>query len=328
MTTNRNARHSTNSRNNENDTNDTNDSWTVLVTGATGKTGRRVARRLSERGMEVRAGSRTGGTRFDWEDPATWGPALDGADAAYVNYHPDLAAPGAPEALRAFGGLAAAHGLRRLTLLSGRGEPEAVRAEEALRGPVRAAGSELTVVRASFFAQNFDEGLLAEGVAAGTIAFPAGNTAEPFIDADHLAEVVVETLIGDGHAGLVHEVTGPRALTFAEVAAELSRASGREVVYVPVGEAEFAGMLAGFGVPEEEAAWLAGLFAALLDGHNAPVTDGVRRVLGREPRDFSAYAARAFAPTASAPTASAPTAPAPAPAPATGVQTKAVQAPA
>ncbi|MEU6975255.1 NmrA family NAD(P)-binding protein [Streptomyces sp. NPDC046371] len=263
---------------------------TVLVTAATGKTGRRVAEGLAEHGARVRAGSRAGTTRFDWEDAATWGPALDGADAAYVNYYPDLAAPGAVEAVRAFGELAVAHGVRRVTLLSGRGEPEAVAAEEALR----ATGVELTVVRASFFAQNFDEGLLAEGVAAGTLPFPAGDTAEPFIDADDLADVIVATLVQDGHAGLVHEVTGPRLLTFAEVAAEVSRAAGHEVVYVPMSEPEFADMLGEFGLPEPEAVWLAGLFAMLLDGHNASVTDGVKRVLGREPRDFSAYAERAF----------------------------------
>ncbi|MFF9199047.1 NAD(P)H-binding protein [Streptomyces sp. NPDC014779] len=267
---------------------------TVLVTSATGKTGRRVAAGLAARGVRVRAGSRGGSrggaVRLDWEDPETWGPALDGADAAYVTYYPDLAAPGAEEAMRTFGRLAAERGVRRLTLLSGRGEPEAVRAEEALRG----AGPELTVVRAAFFAQNFDEGLLAEGVAAGAIAFPAGGTAEPFVDVDDLAEVVVETLLGDEHVGQVHELTGPRALTFAEAAAEITRAAGREVVYVPMTEGEFAGMLTGLGLSEPEAAWLAALFTALLDGHNTPVTDGVKRVLGREPRDFSAYAARAF----------------------------------
>ncbi|MFI8519683.1 NmrA family transcriptional regulator [Streptomyces sp. NPDC085481] len=273
-------------------TNDTraNTAQTVLVTSATGKTGRRVARGLEESGARVRAGSRGGATRFDWEDTATWGPALDGADAAYVSYYPDLAAPGAEEAMRTFGELAAAHGVRRLTLLSGRGEPAAVRAEEALR----AGGAELTVVRASFFAQNFSEGFLAEGVAAGTLAFPAGGTAEPFIDVDDLAEVIVATMVQDGHAGLVHEVTGPRALTFAEAAEELGRASGREVAYQPMSEGEFAAMLVGFGLPQAEAQWLSGLFVMLLDGHNTPVTDGVKRVLGREPRDFPAYAERAF----------------------------------
>jgi uncharacterized protein YbjT (DUF2867 family) len=263
---------------------------TVLVTSATGKTGRRVADLLAARGVTVRAGSRSGTTRFDWEDVQTWAPALRGADTAYVNYYPDLAAPGAVEAMRTFGELAVAHGVRRVTLLSGRGEPEAVRAEEALR----ASGAELTVVRAAFFAQNFSEGAMAEGVAAGTIAFPAGDTAEPFLHADDLAEVIVETLTQDGHAGLVHELTGPRLLTFAEVAAEVTRASGREVAYVPMSEDEYASLLQRFGLPAPEAQWLSALFSMLLDGHNASVTDGVKRVLGREPRDFTAFAAEAW----------------------------------
>ncbi|MFJ7957408.1 NmrA family transcriptional regulator [Streptomyces sp. NPDC096319] len=275
-------------------TNDTQNplNTTILVTSATGKTGRRVAERLAARGVTVRAGSRSGATVFDWEAPETWGPALRGADAAYVAYYPDLAAPGAVAAMETFGRLAAEGGVRRLTLLSGRGEPEAVLAEEALRAA--AVGVELTVVRASFFAQNFSEGLLAEGVAEGAVVFPAGDTAEPFVDADDLADVVVETLTADGHAGRVHEVTGPRPVGFAEVAAEISRASGRPVVYAPVSEAEYAGLLAGFGLPAPEAEWLAGLFATLLDGHNASATDGVKRVLGREPRSFSAFAAETW----------------------------------
>ncbi|WP_137992320.1 NmrA family NAD(P)-binding protein [Streptomyces vilmorinianum] len=271
-------------------TTNTNTTQTVLVTSATGKTGRRVAERLAARGASVRAGSRSGTTRFDWEDTTTWAPALKGADAAYVNYYPDLAAPGAVEAMRTFGRLAVANGVRRLTLLSGRGEPEAVGAEEALRE----SGVELAVVRASFFAQNFTEGAMAEGVAAGTIAFPAGDTAEPFVDAEDLAEVIIETLTRDGHAGLVHELTGPRPLTFAEVAAEISRASGREVVYAPMSEGEYAALLERFGLPAPEAQWLSALFCMLLDGHNASVTDGVKRVLGREPRDFSLFAAEAW----------------------------------
>ncbi|MER7540188.1 NmrA family transcriptional regulator [Streptomyces sp. NPDC097704] len=265
---------------------------TVLVTSATGKTGRRVAERLAARGLTVRAGSRSGATVFDWEAPETWAPALRGADAAYVAYYPDLSAPGVIEAMETFGRLAEENGVRRLSLLSGRGEPVAVQAEEALRSA--APGAELTVVRAAFFAQNFTEGLMAEGVAEGTVAFPAGDTAEPFIDADDLADVLVETLTADGHAGRVHEVTGPRPVGFAEVAAEISRASGRPVVYEAVSEAEYAGLLGGFGLPVPEAEWLAALFATLLDGHNASATDGVKRILGREPRSFAEFAAEAW----------------------------------
>ncbi|MEU3482834.1 NmrA family transcriptional regulator [Streptomyces sp. NPDC033754] len=277
----------TNTQNTQND--QAGSTGTILVTSASGKTGRRVAERLAARGVTVRAGSRTGTTPFDWEAPETWAPALRGADAAYVAYYPDLAAPGAAEAMSTFGRLAAESGVRHLTLLSGRGEPAAVVAEEALRAAADGVG--LTVVRASFFAQNFSEGLLAEGVAAGTLVFPAGETVEPFIDADDLADVVVGTLTAEGHAGRVHEVTGPAPVSFAEVAAEISRASGRPVVYEAMPEAEYAGLLTGFGLPAPEAEWLAALFATLLDGHNAWATDGVKRLLGREPRSFAAFAA-------------------------------------
>ncbi|MFF3323589.1 NAD(P)H-binding protein [Streptomyces sp. NPDC002889] len=264
---------------------------TVLVTAATGKTGRRVAERLAARGVRARAGSRKGPVVFDWEDESTWAAALHGVDAAYVAYFPDLSAPAAPAVMRSFGRLAATAGLRRLVLLSGRGEPEAVVAEDALRE----SGLELTVVRAAFFAQNFSEGAMYEGVLAGEFAFPAGTTAEPFVDADDLADVVVAALVEPGHAGEVHELTGPRLVTFEEVAHEIGRATGREVRYVPVSAPEYARMLQQYGLPAPEAEWLAGLFGALLDGHNASLTDGVERVLGRAPKDFAAYAKDAAA---------------------------------
>ncbi len=259
---------------------------TVLVTAATGKTGHRVAERLAERGVQVRAGSRRGAVPFDWEDPSTWAPALGGADAAYVTYYPDLAGPGATEAMRAFGQAAAAAGVGRLVLLSGRGEPDAVEAESALRE----AGVPLTVVRASFFAQNFSEGPMAEGVAQGELVFPAGGTAEPFIDADDLADVMVAVLTEEGHTGETYEVTGSRLLTFQEAAEEIGRATGREVRYVPVTGEEYQGMLQQVGLPAQDAQWLVELFTMLMDGHNASTTDGVRQVLGRAPRDFADYA--------------------------------------
>lgn len=270
---------------------DLNTRQTVLVTNGTGKTGHRVVERLTALGMPVRAGSRGGEVPFDWADTSTWGPALAGADSAYVTYVPDLAAPGAVEAMGTFGELAARHGVRRLVLLSGRGEPAAVHAEEALR----AAGTDLTVVRAAFFAQNFSEGALTDGVLAGEIPFPAGDTAEPWVDAGDIADVVVKALTEDGHAGLVHEVTGPQPLTLAQVAAVLSEAAGRPVRYVPVSEAQYAELLMRYGLVEGEARWLAELFATLLDGHNSSATDGVKRVLGREPKAFADFARDAAA---------------------------------
>jgi uncharacterized protein YbjT (DUF2867 family) len=263
----------------------------ILVTGGTGKSGRRVVSRLVAAGQPVRVASRTQGTRFDWEDRATWAPALDGVAAAYLAYHPDLAAPGAAETVGAFAELAAERGVRRLVLLSGRGEEEAQRAEAL----VRAAGVAWTVVRCAWFAQNFSESLFAEPVVAGELALPVDRVREPFVDLEDVADVAVAALTDDGHAGRVYELTGPRLLSFAEAAAEIAEAVGRPVRFVPIALEAFDAALADVGVDPGARALLAYLFGEVLDGRNETLADGVQRALGREPRDFRAFARDAAA---------------------------------
>jgi uncharacterized protein YbjT (DUF2867 family) len=258
----------------------------VLVVGGTGKTGRRVAERLEARGVPVRIGSRSGQPSFDWEAPDTWGPALDGVRAAYVTYYPDLAFPGVPEKIREFSRLAKERGVERLVLLSGRGEDGALASERELL----ASGVDSTIVRSSVFAQNFSEHFLLDPVLEGVIALPAGNVAEPFVDLDDLADVAVAALTEDGHAGQVYELTGPRLLTFNDVALELSKATGREIRYIPVSSEEYVAGAVEAGVPADLAEGLAGLFAEIFDGRNEQLTDGVERAIGRPAKDFSEYA--------------------------------------
>jgi uncharacterized protein YbjT (DUF2867 family) len=264
---------------------------TTLVVGGTGKTGRRVVERLEARGLPVRVGSRSGEPPFDWEDETTWVPALWGVESGYVTYYPDLAVPGAADTVRSFAELAVESGARRLVLLSGRGEEEAQRAELA----VRESGVEWTILRCSFFAQNFSESFFLEPMLGGELALPAGSVAEPFVDADDIADVAVEALTEDGHAGELYELTGPRLLTFAEAVEEIGRASGREVRYVPVSVEQFASALSRDGVPSEVVELLTYLFTEVLDGRNAHLTGGIRRALGREPKDFADYARDAAA---------------------------------
>lgn len=263
---------------------------TTLVIGASGKTGRRVADRLRAAGRPVRSASRSGEVRFDWNDRATWRPALDGADAAYVTFAPDLAFPGAADTVGDFTDLAVAAGVRRLVLLSGRGEAGARQAELSVEG----SGADWTVVRCAFFNQNFSEAF-AEPVRHGVLAMPAGDTAEPFLDAEDIADVVYAALTDERHVGQLYELTGPRLLTLAEVAAELTAAIGRPVRYVPLTVGQYADELARGGFPDEEARPLAELIAEVLDGRNAYLTDGVQRALGRPPRDFADYARQAAA---------------------------------
>ena len=270
----------------ENHRNTTNRNATVLVLGATGMTGRRVAERLTAAGVSVRRGSRSSPLRFDWNDDSTWPAAVRGATAAYVSYYPYLSFPGAADTVGAFAELAVASGIRRIVLLSGRGEEGARRAEDA----VQRSGAEWTIVQSSFYAQNFSETFLLDSVLDGVIAFPGGDVGEPFIDADDVADVAAVALTDDRHAGQVYEVTGPRLLTFADVAGEIAKATGRHIEYMPISSDEFAAALEGEGIPLDLVHGLTALFASVLDGRNAHLDNGVQRVLGRRSRDFHDYA--------------------------------------
>ncbi|GAA3855315.1 NAD(P)H-binding protein [Celeribacter arenosi] len=257
----------------------------ILVIGATGKTGRRVASRLAARGLPVRRGSRRSVTPFDWEAPETWGAALRGARSAYVTYYPDLAFPGAVEKLESLCETARDMDVEHLVLLSGRGEHHARLGEEV----VRRSGLDFTIIRAAWFAQNFSEGYLRDPVLSGVLPMPGGGVVEPIIDIDDIADVAVAALTEEGHKGTLYEVTGPRLMSFADMADELSQATGHEIRHIPISFEEFHATIADAG-----GSFVADVFTAIaretLDGRNAHTTDGVRRALGRSPRDFADFA--------------------------------------
>jgi uncharacterized protein YbjT (DUF2867 family) len=266
--------------------NESSASTPILVLGSTGKTGRRIAQRLTERGHLVRHGSRRSDPPFDWNDNATWNAVLEGIESVYISYAPDLAIPGAADTIRAFVDVAVERGVERLVLLSGRGEQEAQRCERI----IQREEVDWTVVRASWFFQNFSEGAFADMVVAGEIALPAGGVREPFVDADDIADVAVAALTEPGHAGEIYELTGPRMLTFAEAVHEIARAIERPVRYVQIPHEAFVAGVAEAGVPKDVAWMLDYLFSTVLDGRNSNVVDGVRRALGRDARDFADYA--------------------------------------
>ena len=260
----------------------------ILVIGANGKTGSRVTARLEALGHPVRRGSRASAIPFDWERQETWGPALNGVSRAYVTYFPDLAMPGAVERVEALCLEAEKAGLERLVLLSGRGEKHAQRAEDVVRG----SGIDFTLIRAAWFAQNFSEGALRDAVLSGVLPMPGGDIAEPIIDIDDIADVAVAALTEERHSGELYEVTGPRLMTFAQMAEVLSRASGRQIQYLPISFEAFHASLAGTA-GEAVADIFTEIARETLDGRNARVADGVQRALGRLPRDFEHFAASA-----------------------------------
>ncbi len=260
----------------------------TLITGATGKIGRRVVEALTSLGIETRAVSRSTSPAFDWNDTSTWDAALEDVTTAYISYAPDLAIPGATDTIRAFVDKAVAEGVGRLVLLSGRGEEEAQACEKI----VQDSGIEWTVVRASWFMQNFSEGEFLPMLLEGAITLPARDIPEPFIDVNDIADVAVAALAEDGHQGEIYEVTGPRSLTFSELAREFSDVLGREIPFIRVPRDAFAEAIEASGAPSEVAWLLNYLFETVLDGRNAEVCDGVQRALGRQPADFTNFARR------------------------------------
>lgn len=266
---------------------------TTLVLGASGKTGRRLLPRLRLTGTPVRAASRSSQTPFDWSDPSGWDAALQGARAVY------MVAPRDPAPAHDFVARAEAAGLQRLVLLSGRGADtwgdssfglDMRGAEEA----VRASGLEWTILRPNNFDQNFDEENFHAPLLRGELALPAGEVPEPFIDIEDVADVAAAVLSQPGrHGGQIYELSGPRALTFAEAVDLIARASALPITYKQVSPDEYTGLLVDDGVSKEDAHHVTEMFVLMEQGLIAEPADGVAEVLARPARPFEDYVVRA-----------------------------------
>ena len=253
-----------------------------LVLGATAKTGRRVADKLNSLGHDVRAVSRSTTLDFDWTNPQTWDDVLRDRDAVYVTFQPDLAVPGSDEIIANFAKCALLHGVKRIVMLSGRGEDAAHQAEHALH----LSGADVTVLRANWFFQNFNEDLFLPYIQQGTLALPAGDIPEPFIDANDIAECAVACLLDDRHIGKTYELSGPTAVTFAEATKMISDVTNHPVTFVPISIEELDAALAADGLPDDFRGLIRYLFSEVLDGRNSQPTNDVHEILGRQPNSL------------------------------------------
>ncbi|MBL7472032.1 NmrA family NAD(P)-binding protein [Robertkochia sediminum] len=264
----------------------------ILIIGGTGKTGSRVAQNLRREGHNVRVVGRRTVPAFDWEHPETYDAALIGIDRAYIVYYPDLAVPGARDAISTLTAKALKAGLEKVVLLSGKGEKEA----EACEAIVAHSGLNYTLVRASWFNQNFSEGAFLESVLNGAVALPMPEAEIPFVDADDIADVVTKVLVDDSYNGQTITVTGPEKLTFKEVVGMMAEASGKDIAYIPVSIEDFKQGMRDAGLPDDYV-WLFGyLFKDVLGNpENQEVSDDVAKVLGRPPVSFESYAEKVAA---------------------------------
>ncbi len=258
----------------------------ILVLGGTGKTGRRVAERLSKLGHTVRIGSRNETPVFDWEQPQTWVKALEGMDRIYITFQPDLAVPGAFEAIQDLMTEAKRQNIKKVVLLSGKGEKEAERCEQVVIN----SGLDHAIVRASWFNQNFSESFFLEPIQQGFVALPQADVEVPYVDANDIADVVVEALLNDNHNGKIYELTGSRLLTFREIIQEIATVSGREIIFTPISLPAYIKAMEEQGVPADYVWLINYLFSEVLTNpDNQVIKQDIEKVLGRKPVDFSEY---------------------------------------
>lgn len=258
----------------------------ILVIGGTGKTGRRTVTRLEKLGQHVRIGSRSAKPAFDWNDPATFGPVLEGMDKAYVVYSPDLAVPGAKQAIEKLVEAAKRTGLKKMVLLSGKGEREAELCEDILIQ----SGLDYTIVRASWFMQNFSESFFLDPILAGHVALPKVEAQVPYVHADDIAAVVVEALLDDQHNGKIYQLTGPETLTFPQITEMIAQASDRNIQFSAISMEAYGDLLVQIGLPEDYRWLINYLFTEVLDApSNNEITNDVEKVLGRKPIDFATF---------------------------------------
>lgn len=260
----------------------------ILVIGGTGKTGRRIVTRLEALGHNVRIGSRSATPAFDWHRPEGWEAALEGMDKVYITYQPDLAVPGALEAIEQLVKESKRANMKKLVILSGKGEREAQLCEQV----VIHSGLDYTIVRASWFNQNFSENFLLEPVLDGVVALPQAEAQIPWVDTDDIAEVATKALTEDIHNGQIYELTGPRTLTFKEAVAEIAKASNRDITFIPISIQEYGDGMRKAGLPEDFIWLIEYLFTEVLGNPElAEVSHDIEKVLGRKPIDFSEYVA-------------------------------------
>jgi uncharacterized protein YbjT (DUF2867 family) len=275
----------------------------VLVTGATGNTGAVLLRLLEERGVSVRAmirherdAARLGRTSAsivlgDFDDADSIVAALDGVDSAYLVTPSSIHAEA--QQIR-FAELAAAANLRHLVKLSQFAADEAspvrfLRYHAVVERRIRELKLGYTFLRPNLFFQGF---LAFQAMIAneGRFFAPIGEALVSAVDVRDIAMVAAVALTEPGHVGKTYTITGPAAVSHADIAQAIAEAIGRQVTFVNVSPTDFSDALKKFGVPTWQVDGLIEDYAHYSRSEAAEVHTTVREVTGRDPLDVTAFA--------------------------------------
>jgi uncharacterized protein YbjT (DUF2867 family) len=275
----------------------------ILVTGATGNLGRAVVAALRTKRITVRAAARNVGklapsvgiepVLFAYENQATHKAALQDMDALFLMAPP--LDPEAPAKLNPLIDLAEALGVRHIVFNSALGVDAVEQAPlRVVERYLMASGMPYTILRPNFFMENFSTGFLAPMVKQGGLFLAAADGKTSFISVADIAEIAAAAFV-KGLVSKEYNLTGPEALDHNQVAAILSKVSGKSITYQAIPEEEMLSGLRGTGMPESAAQYVGVLYSAVRAGYTGAVTQDVETVTGRKSTTFETFAQQSAA---------------------------------
>ena len=280
----------------------------ICITGAGGTVGSEVLNQIKSTGAKFRVAYFSAGKAdtarsngidaavIDYNQPDTLEAAFAGCDTLF---HLGPNVPNQTELEINAVEAAKAAGVKHIvkqSVMGAEGESYSLaHVHRPVEKAIEASGLTWTFLRPNSFMQNVATFMSETIRAEGAFYSASGDAKICHVDVRDIAAVAVEALTDDKHAGKAYRLTGPESLTYDEVAAVLSAATGRAIAHVCLPPEDLKGAMLGSGMPEALADRMLDLERYYRDDSASDISEDIKLVTGRDPRRFQDYAAEVAA---------------------------------
>lgn len=278
----------------------------ILVTGATGTIGQALIKQLQTKNADFVAGVRnveeakkklpsvSNFVEFDFSNSATYEGAVENIDSVFVLGPPIVL--NLEELVAPFLDFLKGKGINRVVYLSALGSEnmKLLTFHTTLTQKIKDDGFDYTILKPSFFAQNFKNYEWENITERGVVYVPAGTGKAGFVDVNDIAAVAAAALTEDGHSGKTYEITGPEILGYQDAANLLSEVMGKQIVYPNPTPEEFGATLKQAGAPDFIASYMIDVYSMILNNHVNVLSNHVEEVTGKKPTTLKSVLEQQF----------------------------------